>query len=1439
MKKEKRYLIKGRDSPLLSHKTIIIRERKELKMKCIRKLRKAIAMILAIMLIIGVVPAGSLDLKNVKAADTGTAAFANLGNLGTVNIGSKSESGQWHKIKIGNDAVFCMDLGKSCYTGYSYTSSDEETISSSSNNTGRALKARVAYWFDQTKKRSDKAYVYSQTLIWAIEEGQTSEEQLTGVIRQVRTNTGYYDGDTAKQLYSEIFGGNGEVKATIKTWTYSGTSSKKDSIQRLLYIKATNKPTYEPISLNVKEQYKQKINFTKYSETRVPLANATFKITALNTKELEKFEGYGMTDGAENGEDAVTEMTLNTDSSGNISCYFTYNIQSKDYYYYSADDLKKMSADDKKAAKAELKENGYLFASDLTENSAWDLAYADAIDQKAAANCSYEIEEISANNANIYDGYFTATSLSGDSINVAGKKVTLSINGNNSWWADDEGAIEDQFQARLEIRNNYKKVSVNVVKKDNYSSDGKAHGDAVLDGAVYQLYGNPTCSYEATVYNADGTTKVASPYTVVNGHFETDYLQSGKTYYLKEIKNPEGYFVSGQIFEIKADATQYVQEYTANTQTVEAYEQPTFGKVQIFKTTTDGSTGPAQFEEGAEFQIYLKSKGSYEACDEYERATLTIGKDGSGTSVNAHDGYLYYGTYVIHQTSTGGNDTEMIDDQEIEIAKDITDLNLNGKTYVKLYNNKPFEAFIKIIKKDGDTSETVLKPNTKYQIFKVEEDGSETQIIQQYSNGNKLVDVDTYVTDESGEVMTVKALKPGKYKIYEVDSASGLYIKDKYIEVEINSKNSNYTSYTDSEGNSHALITIEYVNKEAKGRFTLTKSGEVLKSFSHDVSEPENNKFNFKTDYVKGQKFIIYAAEDIVTQDNQGTNWFDKGEKVATVTTGDGAEFTKQCSDITTATVDSENGAVTIYLPLGKYTVKEEETLYGLVIPDKNSWDIEFKWDDSTKDVVYNSTKDTDEDSVLNVKNDRAKPALKVVKKDAKANIAVPNTMFNLYTKDDIYNADGEVIVKADTLLTTVKTDKDGTAKVTMDLPLMSEKYDKDSKDNKGLNSGDYYFLESKISNSYYIDEEPIPVHLEYKDQNTKEITVEKVKENLSTEAEFLKVKLADSGLLPGATMNITDKQGNVIISWITGDSTSIVVTDKADELGYSNLRTEINSEGYLVVRGLLHDEEYTLSETKPADGFVTAESITFKLVEGKDAEGNIKTDAVIKNADGSYGTNQENKIIMADDTTKVSISKTGVTGKKELVGAVLNVKDKETGMVIDEWTSGKEQHMIEGKLIVGKTYILTERIPADGFATANSIEFTIADTGVVQQVHMVDQQIKVKLIKIDSKSKKRLSGAKFVFKLKGKIVAKVTTNKKGEATIKGKLIAGKTYVVEETKAPKGYDKAKKIKFTVKDTDKEQIIKIKDKRSGDATPSTPTWSDSGAKAPKTGDMRHE
>lgn len=1391
-------------------------------------------MLLAVMLVVGMIPEESIT--EVRAADTDTAAFANLGNLGTVNIGSKSESGQWHRIMVGDKEVFCMDLGKACYTGYSYSSSKEEEISSSSTDTATALKARVAYWFDQIKGRSNYAYVYTQTLIWGIEEGQITKTQLTDIISQVRTNTGWYSSSTAKELYDEIFGGTSEVKATIKTWTYSGTSSRKDSIQRLLYIRAAKEePEYK--RLNVKEQYKQKIRFTKYSETRVPLANATFKITALNTKELERFDGYGMTDGADNGADGVSDMTLNTDTNGEISCYFTYNIQSKDYYYYSAEELKDMTADDKKAAKAELDEKGYLYASDLTETGAWDLAEADAIDQKNAASCSYEIEEISANNLNIYDGYFTATSLTGETVNVTGKKAQLTISGDNSWWEYDEGAIEDQFAARLEFMNKYKKVSVNVVKKDNCSADGNAHGDATLDGAEYQLYGNSRCTYPATVYDTDGNTKTAGTYTVSGGRFETDYLQSGKTYYLKEVKAPEGYFLSDEVIEITADATGYTGEFTPNAQTVETHETPKFGNLQVFKVLSDGSTGEAQFEEGSTFDIYLKSKGSYGACDEYERATITIGKDGSGITTNSTGGNLYFGTYKIHQTSTGGHDTEMIDDQEIDIAKDITELNQNGRTYVKLYNNKPFEAYLKIIKVDGNTKKTVLKPNTKYQIFRINNDGSETQVVQSYSNGNKLVDIDTYVTDETGEIMTVKPLKSGTYKIYETDSATGLYIKDSYISLEINSSADNYTTFTDSEGNSHVLITITYINDETKGKLTVEKTGDILTDFTAVENDNLNaggildeiempmlgetvKNFVYEEEYLKGQVFEIYASEDIFTQDGQGI-WFEKDEKVATLTTGEGAKFLDECGGICTYTVDEKTGAVTVTLPLGKYKVVEEKALYGFVLPEKNSWDIEFTWENAQVATVLNSTDATDENGVLKVHNDHAKAAVNLVKKDEQTDKGIA-AVFGLYTKDNIYAANGNLLAEAGELLAIVKTDENGKATADIDLPLMSEGYNPETEDNEGLNSGDYYFIEQEISDSYYLDETPVNLHLEYKDGNTKTIEAEAVKDNTQTKVEIDKLKLSNSTELSGAKIEVRDDAGNVIVNYVSGDKGSISLTGKAAELGYSNLAASMDENGNIIIKGLLHDMEYVMVETKPTDGFVTAQNIKFKLVKdtvketqetiGKteETEKTVTKVYVYDEAAGEYRESDVNKVQMFDDTTKVEFSKKKITGEDELANCKLQVK-KTSGDVIEEWVSTNEKHLIEAKLVAGEEYILAETRPDDGYVTAAEIRFVVMDTGEIQTVTMRDDTTKVEFSKTDITGEKEIPGCrlKVTRKSTGEIIDKWTSTKT-KHLIEGKLIIGETYVLTETRPEDGYATAADVEFTVADTGKIQTVTMKD-----------------------------
>ena len=512
--------------------------------------------------------------------------------------------------------------------------------------------------------------------------------------------------------------------------------------------------------------------------------------------------------------------------------------------------------------------------------------------------------------------------------------------------------------------------------------------------------------------------------------------------------------------------------------------------------------------------------------------------------------------------------------------------------------------------------------------------------------------------------------------------------------------------------------------------------------------------------------------------------------------------------------------------------MKEEETLYGYVIPDKNTWDIEFKWNDAKTDVVSNSTKYTDKEGNLNIKNERAKADVEINKKDMTADLGVADTVFNFYTKNDIYNADGELLLKADELVTTVKTDKNGKAAINTDLPIMSEGYNK-AEDKTGLNSGDYYFVEDKISNSYYIDKTPVDIHLEYKDAKTVKIKAEAKKLNKATEVNLSKVKLTDSTELAGASLKVIDDKGNEIISWVSGNADSIKITDKADELGYRNLRaTMVN--GNLVINGLLQNAVYEMTETRPADGFATAESIRFKLTEGN-ANEEVKTIVTVIGNDGNESIQPENKVVMKDDTIKVNFSKTKITGSKELPGCKLEITD-ENGNVIEKWTSGKKPHIVEGKLVAGKTYKFTETRPADGYATAESIKFTVSDTGEVQKVRMKDDTIKVEILKTDKKNNKKLPDAEFTFKLDGKKVVTVKTDKNGVAKIDGKLIAGKTYDVEETKAPEGYKTVPAFKYKVKDTGKVQTIKVSDERSGDATPATPNWRDSGANSPQTGEV---
>ena len=429
----------------------------------------------------------------------------------------------------------------------------------------------------------------------------------------------------------------------------------------------------------------------------------------------------------------------------------------------------------------------------------------------------------------------------------------------------------------------------------------------------------------------------------------------------------------------------------------------------------------------------------------------------------------------------------------------------------------------------------------------------------------------------------------------------------------------------------------------------------------------------------------------------------------------------------------------------------------------------------------------------------------------------------------------------AGTRLGTVTTGANGRAVSNLDFPLMSEEYNSGDAETPSveipeetenpeeaekaeetetpdadavfgsavtLNSGDYYLKELSVPGSYYLNEAEYPVHLEYKDQESKVIAAEVEAVNTQTSTVISKTSIANSEELPGCELQITDAAGNVIVSWISGNKDSIRLKEKLEGLGYCNVTVILNEKGAVQVNGLLHDTTYTLTETRPADGFATADSITFQLVQGE----NGQTRVVIVNSENRT-VQTDNVIHMVDDTTKVEISKTEIAGSEEIPGCELEITEKDTDTVIESWTSTKEKHIVEQKFVVGKTYVLTEKRPADGYATADSIEFTVEDTGKIQSVGMKDDTTKIRLIKLADDTGQGLPDAKFeVYDSSDKKVMSFVSNEEGYDII-GKLKAGETYTFKETEAPKGYQLAEPVQYTVKDTGEVQKVSVTDKRT--------------------------
>ena len=520
--------------------------------------------------------------------------------------------------------------------------------------------------------------------------------------------------------------------------------------------------------------------------------------------------------------------------------------------------------------------------------------------------------------------------------------------------------------ASVHFSNVLKKFRVNVTKQDY--EKGHAQGDAKLGGAVYGLY--------------KGNELIAQYTTDSNGSFTTDYYVCGTDWTIKEITPSEGYLLNDTVYRVGADPRDYNIEYnTAPDMTV--MEQVIKGKISIIKHTDDGETQIETPEKGAEFQIYLKSSGSFVNADKDERDTIVCDQDGFASTK-----LLPYGVYTVHQTK-GWDGREKITDFDVFI-------NTDGKTYKFLINNKNFESYLKVVKIDKETGKRIPYEGAAFEIY----DSNNHRITMQYTYP-QVTSIHTFYTNKDGYLITPERLPYGYYTLKEVQAPYGYVLDDTPIPFVISQENAS----TDT---GVTVVKVKAKDMAQKGIINITKTGEIFSSVEENngVYTPKYSIGN-----LKGAIFEIYAAEDIATLD--GTVRYDQGSLVDTITT------------------DDDGVAKSKELYLGKYTVIEKTAPSGFV-HNSTKYDAELTY--AGQNISVTSTD-------LSVYNERQKVSVslkKIMANDKTFGIGnngeIISVRFGIYAGEDIKSNNGDVIPK-DALITFANCNNDGNISFDCDLP--------------------------------------------------------------------------------------------------------------------------------------------------------------------------------------------------------------------------------------------------------------------------------------------------------------------------------------------------------------------------------------------------------------------
>lgn len=987
--------------------------------------------------------------------------------------------------------------------------------------------------------------------------------------------------------------------------------------------------------------------------------------------------------------------------------------------------------------------------------------------------------------------------------------------------------LDDEFKAKLKI-----------VKQDDETKQ-----PVLLANTEFKVYDLDAKKYVEQVTTYPNTVVHKSYFTDENGYLILPESLKCGNYRIEEVSAPDGYTQNTQYVEIKVDKnTAYQMDSVSGDAiiTVTYENHPVKGKLVIHKSGETLKSFKKDFVyeetslEGAEFEIYaaediftpdhqVDEQGNRHVIYAKDTLVKTVTTNKNGEAVIKD---LPLGKYRVKETKAPAGFVLNPDSQEVSfIYKDQNTPEIEEKLE---FSNERQKVELSVEKQDAETGKAlkgatfglynkeaissgdkvIVKADTLLQEITSNEKGKaaftldlplgryyvkELQAPAGYVSSDEILEFDATYQGQDVKTIKLKSVKknqPTTVEVTKADITTGTELDGASMSV-LDKDGNVIDSWTSVKDSPHVIKRLQvgktYILREELApygylratdvEFTISDTAEVQKvkmedevpvarllvnkkgEFLDSVSLLDNAKgmiehlFNYVTGNLTDVTFNVYAAEAIRAADGVSADYYAADELVGSITT------------------DGNGIAQMDNLPLGRYYIVEKETAHGYVLDNEPRYvDLTYR-DQDTPLVTYSA----------DWQNARQRVQVEVLKKEKDSDKVLSGAIFGLYAADDIVSSKGKVLLAKDTLIELKTTDEDGKIQFVADLPVDSR----------------YYIKELAAPDGYVTDQEPQEFTFEYQGSGTSVAEYAFTFEDEQTTVELSKADLTDKKELPGASLKVTDENGNTVDEWVSKEEAHII-------------------------KGLIVGKKYKMTETKPADGYVTAESIEFTVENTKEVQ----------------------KHQMLDDVTKVEISKKDITDSSEVPGAKLIILDKD-GKKVESWTSTDKPHMVE-KLPVGE-YTLREEQAPDGYLIAEDVKFTVKDTGKVQKVKMKDAHPYGKLVikKTDSTSKAALSGAEFELREKesGKVVEKLVTDKTGTATSgkipiatykNGKVEKTVEYILVETKAPNGYElssKKEEIRFEYKDGKTKVIEIVKEiKNTKSPSGSTPTGN-----SPKTGD----